>query len=205
MKHEEDAHRRELFEQALRGKHIPILTLDNKWYQLLNEEAREGVAQLEGELNALLKQQGKLNNEVKEIKRLKKRLMGEIVSMMGDDEQGEDSENVQKTEQNKRLVEECNEKLENYQDELLELPREIERVNFQLMLATMDWCYDIMAENNESIQQTEDWISEIRVELKKRLVRKQEMERHNHAIYSYMHDVFGAEVVDIFDMHHDLD
>ncbi len=205
MKHEEDGHRRELFEQALKGKHIPVLTLDNKWYQLLNGEAREGVARLEGELNALLKQQGKLNNEVKEIKRLKKRLMGEIVSMMGDDEQRDDSENAQKTEQNKRLVEECNEKLENCQDELLELPREIERVNFQLMLATMDWCYDIMAVNTESIQQTEEWISEIRVELKKRLVRKQEMERHNHAIYSYMHDVFGAEVVDIFDMHHDLD
>ena len=205
MKHEEDGHRRELFEQALKGKHIPVLTLDNKWYQLLNGEAREGVARLEGELNALLKQQGKLNNEVKEIKRLKKRLMGEIVSMMGDDEQSDDSENAQKTEQNKRLVEECNEKLENCQDELLELPREIERVNFQLMLATMDWCYDIMAVNTESIQQTEEWISEIRVELKKRLVRKQEMERHNHAIYSYMHVVFGAEVVDIFDMHHDLD
>ena len=205
MKDEEDGHRRELFEQALKGKHIPVLTLDNKWYQLLNGEAREGVARLEGELNALLKQQGKLNNEVKEIKRLKKRLMGEIVSMMGDDEQSDDSENAQKTEQNKRLVEECNEKLENCRDELLELPREIERVNFQLMLATMDWCYDIMAANTESIQQTEEWISEIRVELKKRLVRKQEMERHNHAIYSYMHDVFGAEVVDIFDMHHDLD
>ena len=40
MRHEEDECRRELFEQALKGKHIPILTLDNKWYQLLNEEAR---------------------------------------------------------------------------------------------------------------------------------------------------------------------
>ena len=48
-------------------------------------------------------------------------------------------------------------------------------------------------------------MAEVRVELKKKLVRKQEMERHNHAIYSYMHDVFGAEVVDIFDMHHNLE
>ena len=77
MKHGEDGDRRELFEQALKGKRIPILTLDNKWYQLLRGEAGEDVAQLEGELNALLKQQGRLNNEVKEIKRLKKRLMEE--------------------------------------------------------------------------------------------------------------------------------
>ena len=32
------------------------------------------------------------------------------------------------------------------------------------------------------------------------MIRKQEMEQRNHAIYSYMHDVFGAEVIDIFDM-----
>ncbi len=198
-----EENRRELFEQALKGKRIPILTLDNKWYQLLNQETRQEVAPLEEELNILLKQQGKLNNEIKEVKRLKKRLMEEIVSMMGDGEQEDDLENVQKTEQNKRLVEECNEKLENCQDALLDLPREIDRVNFQLMLATMDSCYDMMAENNEKIQDTEEWISEIRIELKKRLVRKQEMERHNHAIYQYMHDVFGAEVVDIFDMHHE--
>lgn len=205
MKYAEDGERRGLFERALEGKRIPILTLDNKWYQLLDEEARESVAQLEGELNGLLKQQGKLNNEVKEIKRLKKRLMEEIVSMMGEEEQSEDSENAQKSEQNKRLVEECNEKLEACQDQLLDLPREIERTNFQLMLATMDCCYGSMAENTEAIRETEEWIAEIRVELKKRLVRKQELERHNHAIYNYMHDVFGAEVVDIFDMHHDLD
>ena len=203
MKHEADGSRREIFEQALKGKRIPILTLDNKWYQLLNEEAREGVAGLEGEMNALLRQQGKLNNEGKEIKRLKKRLMQEIVSMMGDGETEEDSESAQKSEQNKRLVEECNEKLEGLQDELLEIPAQIEQVNFNLMLATMDWCYDMMAANNESIQEIEDWVAQIRVELKKRLVRKQEMEQHSHAIYNYMHDVFGAEVVDIFDMHHD--
>lgn len=205
MKYEEDESRRASFEQALRGKRIPVLTLDNKWYQLLNEEAREGVAGLEEELNTLLKKQGRLNNEVKEIKRLKKRLMEEIVSMMGDGEQDEGLDNAQKSEQNRRLVEECNEKLEGLQDQLFELPAEIEQVNFNLMLATMDQCYGMMAENNRNIQDIEEWVSEIRVELKKKLVRKQEMERHSHAIYNYMHDVFGAEVVDIFDMHHDPD
>lgn len=205
MKKEVDESKKESFVRALEGKKIPILTLDNKWYQLLDSESRARVQELETQLNALLKRQGKLNNEVKDIKKLKKRLMDEIVSSMGEEEQNDDGENGQKAEQNKRLVEECNEKLENCQDELLDLPREIERSNFQLMLATMDCCYDSMAENSTAIRETEEWVAEIRVELKKRLVRKQELERHNHAIYNYMHDVFGAEVVDIFDMHHDLD
>lgn len=48
-------------------------------------------------------------------------------------------------------------------------------------------------------------MTEVRIELKKRLIRKQEMEQRNNAIYSYMHDVFGAEVIEIFDMKYNPD
>ncbi len=106
---------------------------------------------------------------------------------------------------NKKLVEDCNQRLEGYQDELLELPREIEQANFKLMLATMDYCYDAMQENGADIQEIAQWVTEVRIELKKRLIRKQEMEQRNNAIYSYMHDVFGAEVIEIFDMKYNPD
>lgn len=202
MKSRENGEHRENFSRALEGKRIPILTLDNKWYQLLTQEARSGVSDLEEQLNALLKQQGKLNNDVKDIKRLKKKLMEEIVTLVDDAGQDEDSESFQKIERNKKLVEECNERLEGYQDELLDLPRQIDELNYQLMLATMDSCYETMQENRKEIDEIARWVSEIRVELKKRLVRKQEMEQRNNAIYSYMHDVFGAEVIEIFDMQH---
>ena len=200
MKHKGEDSQRENFIRALEGKKIPILTLDNKWYQLLDGEDRKSVSGLEEQLNTLLKQQGKLNNEVKDIKRLKKKLMGEIVAVMDEAGQEADTGSSQKIEQNKKLVEECNERLGARQDELMDLPRQIDEANFALMLATMDCCYTAMQENMENIRETAQWVSEIRIELKKRLVRKQEMEQRNQAIYSYMHDVFGAEVIDIFDM-----
>lgn len=203
MKSEENGKQRESFSRALEGKRIPVLTLDNKWYRLLTPEARSGVSDLEEQLNELLKQQGKLNNEVKSIKKLKKKLMEEIVILVDEAGQDEDSENAQKIERNKKLVEECNERLEEYQDELLDLPRQIDRVNYQLMLATMDCCYDTMQENRKEIDRIAQWVSEVRVELKKRLIRKQEMEQQNNAIYSYMHDVFGTEVIEIFDMQYE--
>ncbi len=195
-----DGKRQEIFSQALKGKRIPILTLDNKWYQLLTEESRAAVSGLEEELNGLLKQQGRLNTEIKEIKRVKKKLMGEIVSLADEAVQEGDAAAEQKIDQNKRLVEGCNEKLGGYQDELLDLPKRIEEVNFQLMLATMECCYGTMQENTEGIQEIAQWVAEIRIELKKRLIRKQEMEQRNRNIYSYMHDVFGAEVIELFDM-----
>ena len=188
------------FSEALQGKKIPILTLDNKWYRLLDEETRKSISGTEARLNDLLKRQGKLNTETKDIKKLKKKLMGEIVTMADEVEQKGDAGLEKKLEQHKKLVEDCNERLEEYQDELLELPREIERLNYELMLATMDCCYNTMQENTEGIEEISKWVADIRVELKKQLVRKQEMEQRNHAIYSYMHDVFGAEVLELFDM-----
>ncbi len=205
MKNNDEEGRQALFEQALTGKKIPILTLDNKWYRLLTEENRSRVAELEGQLNDLLKRQGKLNVETKNIKKLKKKLMGEIVALADEAEQSPSDELTQKIERSKKQVEECNERMEEYQDELMDLPREIEKVNFQLMLVTMDCCYDTMHENSDAIEEIAQWVAQIRVDLKKRLIRKQEMEQRNHAIYSYMHDVFGAEVVEIFDMQYDAE
>lgn len=105
-----------------------------------------------------------------------------------------------RADESKRLINECNEKIEAYEDELLELPGEIDRVNRELMLATMEICYDRLKENEKEIEETAKWIAKIRVELKKKLIRKQEKELMNQELYAYMHDIFGADVIDIFDM-----
>ncbi len=200
MKRKSGKVRQEAFEEALRGKKVPILTLDSKWYRLLDENTRAAVKGTEEQLNGLLKRQGKLNTESKEIHKLKRRLMDEMVPLVTEAEQTGDKALDKKVDQNKKLVEDCSRRMEEYKDELKELPRQINRLNNQLMLATMDCCYDAMQGNTEEIQRIEAWVKEIRIELKKNLVRKQEMEQQNHEIYSYMHDVFGADVVDLFDM-----
>lgn len=202
MKRKSDKNKRASFYQALQGKKLPILTLDNKWYYLLDEGTRAAVKGLEEQLNSLIKRQGKLNTEIVEIHKLKKKLIGEIVPLASEADQTGDRAIEKKIGQNRKLVEDCNERLDNYKDELKELPTQIDKVNFQLMMMTMDSCYDTMQSNAEEIRKIETWVDSIRIELKKRLVRKQEMEQQNHNIYAYMHDVFGADVVDVFDMHY---
>lgn len=188
------------FSEALHEKKIPILTLDNKWYRLLDDDTRKRLSGTEERLNALLRRQGKLNTETKDIRKLKKKLMDEIMSMAEQMNQGGNSQLEEKLAQHKRLLEECNEKLADYQEELRELPGEIEELNSRLMLATMEYCYSMMQINSEEIEKISEWVKDVRIELKKQLVRKQKMEQKNQQIYSYMHDVFGADVVDLFDM-----
>ena len=200
MKRKVNKEKQNTFTEALQGKNIPILTLDNKWYRLLDDDAKEAVKDIETQLNTLLKRNGKLNTETKDIKKLKKKLMGEIVPMVDQAGDNPTAAQTKEIEQHKRLVEECNEKLAAYEDELLDLPKEIDKLNIQLMLITMDCCYDAMQENTEQIQEIEKWVKEVRIELKKRLIKKQEMEQKNHAIYSYMHDIFGSDIIDMFDL-----
>ena len=185
------------FIKSLEGKRIPVLTLDNKWHRLFTmmEPDRE-LKRLENELNSLLKLQGKMNTETKSIRKIKKKLMDEIVQLM----ERNDAIANKKVEDNKRLIEECNAKLEEYQDKLLDIPKQIDDANHKLMIRTMEMCYEVLQVNTKEIDEIGEWITKIRIELKKNIVRKQEKEIKNHELYAYMHDIFGADVVEIFDM-----
>lgn len=189
------------FEKALDGKNIPLLTLDNKWYKLFAQaEIPSEIRKLEKKLNDLIKRQGKVNTETKDIRRLKKKLMDEIVGLVDTLEQEGTKKLEDKIDSNKKLINDCNEKMEAYQEEIMELPKQIREVNHELMLATMDFCYKRMKDNSQQIETISEWLTEIRIELKKQMVRKQEAELLNQIIYSYMHDIFGANVIEIFDM-----
>ena len=193
--------RDEIYEAALKDKKIPILTLDHRWHLLFGQaEPTEAVVRLEEELNELIKRQGKLNTESKEIHRLKKRLMQEIIPMVDALERKPDRKTEKKIEDNKRLINDCNEKLSAYRDELAQLPKEIEKTNYYLMLATMDACYDKLKEKTKEIEEDAGWITQMRIELKKRIIRKEEKEQQNQELYSYMHAMFGADVINLFDM-----
>lgn len=195
--------REEKYIPALSGKKIPILTLDHKWHQLFSQvHTTSAIQKAEEELNVLLKQQGKINSETKDIKKIKNRLMDEIVNMMED---ADNPDTSKKIEDNKRLIEECNAKLDEYRDQNLDLPKLINNANKNLMLLTMEACYEDIQENHEQIEEITEWINNIRVELKKNMVRKEEMQRRNQDLYAYMHDIFGADVIELFDMKFGID
>ena len=69
-----------------------------------------------------------------------------------------------------------------------------------LFRSTMEYCYTHMQDNTEEILEISKWIVEMKEELKTNIRKKQEKEYYNHIIYSYMHDIFGAEVINLFDM-----
>jgi chromosome segregation ATPase len=190
----------EAFRAALAGKNIPILTLDNKWQQLFEQyKPTYRVKQGERQITNLLKRQGKLTNDIKDTKKLRKKLMDEVVGMAEEVEQGVAGAE-KRLATTKRLIDDSKKKIEKYEQELAGLPEKIEAANNSLMLITMDICYQKIKSNVSELAEISAWIAKIREELKEKAVHKKEMELSNNNLYQYMHQIFGAEVIELFDM-----
>lgn len=194
------------FEKALLGKNVPTLTLDNKWHKLMGEVGKtKEMEKLEARLNELVKQQGKINTELKDLKKIKNNLMDEIVSNMDGADGNVDPKAKKKLEDNKRLINEINEKVDKYNDDMLDIPKEMAEVNTELMLLTMKESYDLIRQNTKDIEEIGGWIKSMRMELKRNILRKQHMELVNVQLYSFMQGIFGPDVLDLFDIDYDIE
>lgn len=199
MKSEED------FKKALIGKKVPLLVLDQKWHRLFAIHGKtDQIREIETQLDRYLAEQGQCNNDLEDLKKLKSKLMSNIVQNMdGTTEIADSVSRQKKLDDDKRMIDEINEKVENLEDRLLELPKLINEANESLMLMSMDYFSEKIITNREESKEIEEWISGIRIELKKNIIKKQNRDINNREIYAYLHDIFGAEVLDLFDIQYD--
>jgi hypothetical protein len=70
------------------------------------------------------------------------------------------------------------------------------------MIESIGIFYDRMAVNKTEIKEIADWIAGIREELKMKILKKQDMETKNNLIYTYMHDLLGVDLMEVFDKEH---
>lgn len=191
------------FHKFVKDKKLPILTLDARWHELFPEDYKTAeIRELEQKVNNLLKKQGKLVNDIKDMKKLKKDLLKDIVVNMdiGRDLLGKAKE--KKLDRNKQYIHELNEKLEAAEEELAELPYLIKEQNEALVAASVKVLYKTLESNNKELSEVAKWIADIREELKEKILIKHDLEERNTKIYTYMHDIFGVEVMEILDREH---
>lgn len=195
----------EEFRAAVAGRQVPILVLDEKWHRLFAVHGKTAdIKEAEAALNGLLARQGKLNTDLKGFKSVKSKLMDSIVqNMEGTSEAHMDAAREKKLDEDKRLIEEVNQKIADAEDELLELPKKIKEANNELMILSLDYFYDKLRVNQEESREIDEWIKQVRIDLKKNIIRKQNRDINNREIYAYLHDILGPEVLDLFDVQYD--
>ena len=188
------------FRKALEHKKLPLLVLDQKWHRLFAIHGKtDEIRNAETELNNLLARQGKLNSDLKDYKKVKNQLMDEIVqNMEGSDGNASDKEKVR--DKDKRMLDELNERIDAAEAELLELPQKMKQVNENLMILSMEYFYAKIKINTQESKEIEEWINQVRIDLKKNIIKKQNRDINNREIYAYLHDICGPQVLDLFDV-----
>lgn len=184
-------------------KKLPLVTLDERWYQLFPEnESTSEMKKLEKNLNDLLKKQGQVNNDLKAVRKIKNDLMEQVIQNIDADGISE-SKRQKLMSRNQRLILEAKDKIAKLEDDEMNIPEEIRLANLALVMEGVRICYERIHSNYDDIQLLGKMINEMRIELKKNVLIKQDKEAMNEHIYSYMHALLGPEVMEVFDARSD--
>ncbi len=182
--------------EALKGKKVPILVLDRRWHTLFPKgEKPADIKSLEDEVNDLLKRQGFLVNDLKDLKVAKKKLMKGIVARMGEKE----SDRERKAKNQERLLLETKERIRIESDELTGLPRKIQQANEKLLMLGAVYCFDRLATGDEQLSQLNQDITKLRELLNEKTSEKEELEESMDSAYALMHGLLGHDVMNLYD------
>lgn len=184
------------FLQTVQSLNLPILTLDPQWHALfVHVDKSAEVRRYEHQLTELLKEQGKLNSENKEMQGKKKILMNQIIYNMSIS----DEETVQRKNDQGNMIENINTQMVQNQDALSVLPEQIKQINALLLLATFRQVYVQVDANKKRLDTLNFDIASLRDQLSKMLLEKQDREDYNNEVFGNLKDLVGKEAVDIFE------
>ena len=118
--------------ELLKKKNIPIACLDERWLRLFpDSEKTPLIKKLEHELKELLKRQGKVNTDLKDIRVVRDKLTQSVLDT-AEDTSIPENKRLKKQAASQRLIVEARQKQDNLELELDELPDKIKEANSRL-------------------------------------------------------------------------
>ena len=152
--------------ELLKKKNIPIACLDERWLRLFpDSEKTPLIKKLENELKELLKRQGKVNTDLKDIKVVRDKLTQSVLET-AEDISIPENKRLKKQAASQRLIVEARQKQDNLEHELDELPDKIKEANSALIFESVRVCYQRINQNKQDIDMLEQWIEQMREKLK---------------------------------------
>ena len=144
------------------------------------------------------------NQLAKELTALKQKLMDNVMqNMQGSEAENRDTLPERRLKADSRLIDDVNKKLDDAKNLNATLPKKLEEANKTLMLETMQFCYHTMQDNGKVIKEIAEWLEKTREQAKINAMEKANRESVNKQLYSYLHNIFGANIINIFDLKYD--
>lgn len=186
--------------KVLRKNDISLLILDERWNKLFtNTQKSPVIEQYEKQLKDLMKEQARLLTEQKAIPVLKKNNMDRIISLTSEvfDKNDETAKNEMQLAE--KEIKRLNDRAKIIEDRLNEIPDEIKQVNLRLLEETINVVYFKIRSAGKRVKELEGLIDECKAKLKQYIDEKESLAQDDAEIYSYFHDLLGAEELERLD------
>lgn len=185
--------------KVLESKKLPIVTLDPLWYHVKENIRTKKMDAKEKDLNNLLKEQGKLNTDLKEYGLVKKNLMQEILTISQELNEKGDLSRVGSLEKLHQSITKTNEKIEEIENKIEEVEENITETNRNLVEETMIIGYEYMEAYKMKKNELDSEIDELRTSLLEKTKERKDWDNQYAKLYNYLHNVIGYENINDMD------
>jgi len=184
----------------LRRNDISLLILDERWNKLfINTPKTSAIERCEQRLKELIKEEARLTAENKEIAVSKKHHMDRIIRLTTDVYDKNDENAKKEMQFSEGEIKRINDRTRQIENELDEMPERIKQANLELLEHTVNVVYLKIRLATRRVEELEKLIEETKARLKSYIDEKESLSQDDTDIYSYFHDLLGAEELERLD------
>lgn len=191
--------REKMLQDIMGQKKLPIVILDKDWYRVKELIASDLIIQKEKELLDYMKEQGNLNNTLKENYAVKQNLMKKVLEVSEALNTNGDAKKSNELDTLHLAITKLNEELPKQQARLEEVESLIDTLNRELTREALALSYTYMESCKVASQSLGEEIYELREELLEKAKTKKKYDIQIATLYHYIHDIVGYKHIDKID------
>lgn len=191
--------REKMVKSIMEQKKLPILVIDKSWYSVKELIINEIIEQKEKELLDYLKEQGSLNNALKENHAVKQNLLKKILEVSEAINSQGDSKREVELDTLHQAITKLNDDISKQETRLEEVQELIETTNRDLTEETVALSYTYMESYKETSDQLQEEIDVLRARLLEKATEKKHYDQMTTTLYHYLHNIVGYKHIDKLD------
>ena len=191
--------KKEYLADILKNKKLPIVLLDPLWHIVRENIQSDIIKEKEKELQELLKEQGKLNNDYREYGIVKQNFLKDILNLSGEIATSTDTDTAAQLAKLHKSTVSVNEKLEQIEKRLQNIEEEIQTSNTSIVQEMSAIGYEYIDECKKREIDLENEIAQLREEMLIKTNEKKVCEKVKKDVYNYLHSIIGKEQIEIID------
>lgn len=189
----------DISKNALRENKIPLLHTDPNWLKLFGDVKDRNIKKMKEDLVNKIDEEKEIKKQVKTFKRQKIKCMKMILGVSDSINNEHKKENIKLLDEYKNKIESINVELEDLTFKLENMPKEIRKINADLLNATIQYGYGELKNKEQVLKDSIEEIDLLRSKLQELINIKHDYEEWINCTYTFFHGLLGSEIIEKID------